>query len=71
MGVTLVYTNDSNGSEIYTIETDVEPVRSQVKTEQETEIFDKIIPLKCHFDNGKISEKEYVDKLIKLIDEIE
>ena len=38
MGVTLVYTNDSNGSEIYTIETDVEPVRSQVKTEQEIEI---------------------------------
>lgn len=70
MGVKLVYANESNGNEIYAIETSISPVRSS-STEQEIDIIDKIKPLKFMFESGEISEKEYVDRLIKLIDEVE
>ena len=71
MGVKLVYTNESDGNEIYAIDTSVSPVRSSVITQQEIDIIDKIKPLKFMFESGEISEKEYVNGLIKLIDEIE
>lgn len=70
MGMKLVYTNESNGNEIYAIDTSISPVRSS-STEQDVDVIDKIKPLKFLFENGEISEKEYVDRLIKLIDEIE
>ena len=69
MGVKLLYTNESNGNEIYAIDTSVSPVRSS-STEQDVDVIDKIKPLKFMFESGEISEKEYVNGLIKLIDEI-